>query len=177
MQISSVRVEGAHQTRNSFLHWLIKPHQDQFTNLDAKEYRLDSVLRTARGLTHSLLETGVFTSVEPVIEKARDPLANLEDVDIVLKTRQRGRFFLKTATELGDQEGSVVCDCVILLGFLYLRSTSERSSSYPKRFWRSRGVTGVTLLRSQDSPCWSFLSDCTLDARPQDEWRNLSVRL
>lgn len=87
---------------------MIKPHQDHFSSLDPKDYNLENVLKATRGMTHSLLQTGIFTTVEPTIEKTKDVLADFGDVDILLRAKQKGRFFLKTSTEVGDQEGSVV---------------------------------------------------------------------
>lgn len=105
LRISSVRIEGASRTRPSFLDWLVKPHLQHAQSQDSD---LESVLRTARGITHSLLATDNFSSVLPRLESSRGPLATDEDVDLVFQTRQKGRYFLKTATEIGAQEGSVV---------------------------------------------------------------------
>ncbi len=88
---------------------MIKPHQALFSNLDPQDYRLENVLKATRSMTHSLLQTGIYTSVEPTIQKAQDILSDFGDVDVVLRAKQKGRFFLKTSTEVGDQEGSVVC--------------------------------------------------------------------
>ena len=110
MRISTVRVEGADKTRSSFLRWMLKPHQDHFSDLDPNDYNLENVLKATKSMTHSLMSTGIFTTVEPTIEKAQDVLSNYGDVDVVLRTKQKGRLFLKTSTEVGDQEGSVVRD-------------------------------------------------------------------
>ena len=85
------------------------------SGISSEKHTLESVLKATRSMTHSLLETGIFTTVEPTIEKAQDVLANYGDVDILLRTKQKGRFFLKTSTEVGDQEGSVVRNNVFLL--------------------------------------------------------------
>jgi outer membrane protein insertion porin family len=31
-----------------------------------------------------------------------------EDVDVIFKTREKGRYFIKTATEMGNGEGNAV---------------------------------------------------------------------
>ena len=54
-----------------------------------------------------MAETDIFASVVPRLEPSREPSARPGDLQLVLQTRQRGRFFLKTATELGDQDGNV----------------------------------------------------------------------
>jgi outer membrane protein insertion porin family len=65
-------------------------------------------LYTARGISHILQETDLFHSVDAKIQRSRDHLAREGDVDIVVTTREKGRFYLKTATEFGNNEGSVV---------------------------------------------------------------------
>jgi len=104
MNISAVRVEGATITRSSFLGFLINP---LLTPKDSSS-KLESVLDTTRKISHILHKTDVFKSVEAKIEHARDSLANADDVDIVFKTREKGRYYLNTSTELGNNEGSAV---------------------------------------------------------------------
>jgi len=36
-------------------------------------------------------------------------MANTGDVDVVFRTREKGRYFLKTTTEMGNGEGNAVC--------------------------------------------------------------------
>jgi outer membrane protein insertion porin family len=55
-----------------------------------------------------LQETDVFKSVEASLERSRDLMAQDIDVDVVFKTREKSRFYLKTATEVGNGEGSAV---------------------------------------------------------------------
>ncbi|TRM69340.1 surface antigen-domain-containing protein [Schizophyllum amplum] len=100
IRLSSIVVEGADHTRDSFLRFLARPHL-------AKEHEtLEDVLHTGRYLSHLLQKTDVYSHVEARIEGARDLLAGLNDVDLVFRTKERGRIFLKTSTELGNNEGS-----------------------------------------------------------------------
>ncbi|THH09565.1 hypothetical protein EW145_g1916 [Phellinidium pouzarii] len=105
MRISSIRVQGAVQTRSSFLNWLIEPHLSQAKKDDTST--LKDVLTSTKHITNTLLEADIFSVVNPRIETSRDALSRPGDVDLVLSARQKGRYFLKTSTELGDQEGSV----------------------------------------------------------------------
>lgn len=107
MNISAVRVEGATITRSSFLGFLINPLLVSSTPKDSPS-NLESVLHTTRKLSHILHKTDIFKSVEAKIERARDNLANADDVDIVFNTREKGRYYLNTSTELGNNEGSAV---------------------------------------------------------------------
>ncbi|EGO03411.1 hypothetical protein SERLA73DRAFT_83345 [Serpula lacrymans var. lacrymans S7.3] len=108
LRIATVRVQGAKHTRRSFLDWLVNPWlSPQLSPLDVdKPSTLQNVLHTARGISHVLQETDLFQSVEAKIERSRDMLAKEGDVDIIFKTREKGRFFLKTSTELGNSEGN-----------------------------------------------------------------------
>ncbi|KAL1672467.1 surface antigen-domain-containing protein [Schizophyllum commune] len=100
LRLSSIVVEGADHTRDSFLRFLTRPH------LAREHETLEDVLHTGRHLSHLLQKSDVFSHVEARLEGARDLLAGPHDVDLVLRTKERGRFFLKTATELGNNEGS-----------------------------------------------------------------------
>ena len=103
LRIASVRVDGTPNTRRSFLSSLIRPQ------LPSAHPTLESVLHTTRQITQSLHESDIFQSVEAKIENSRDALARDGDVDIIFKTREKGRFFLNTSTEVGNGEGNAVC--------------------------------------------------------------------
>ncbi|KAG5725897.1 SAM50-like protein SpAC17C9.06 [Termitomyces sp. T112] len=102
-RISSVKVEGATTTRRSFLGSLINPVLSSSSDLPSN---LDSVLHTSRKISHLLQKTDVFHSIETLIEHPRDASLSTSDVDIVFKVREKGRFFLSTSTELGNNEGN-----------------------------------------------------------------------
>jgi len=106
MNISSVRVEGAALTRSSFLGFLINPFLSPTTKDSPNT--LESVLHTARNLSNILQKADTFKSVEARIEQAQDPLAKPDDVDLVFKVHEKGRFYLNTSTELGNNEGNAV---------------------------------------------------------------------
>jgi outer membrane protein insertion porin family len=117
LNIAAIRVEGATHTRQSFLGSLVKPH---FPNPFIHERTtLQDVLLKARDIGHILQATDLFQSVNAVIEPSRDALAAAEDVDIVFKTREKGRFFLKTSTEFGNNEGSAV-SCLTVRTFCFI---------------------------------------------------------
>ncbi|KAG1735590.1 surface antigen-domain-containing protein [Suillus paluster] len=108
LTVTSVRVDGATNTRGSFLGWLIQPWLARHTDDRAsKSNNLQGALYTARGISHILQETDLFHSVHAEIQRSRDHLAKDGDVDIVINTREKGRFYLKSATEFGNNEGSV----------------------------------------------------------------------
>jgi outer membrane protein insertion porin family len=96
-------VEGASNTRPAFLKALVAPlvlSQDNAT--------LQSVIRATKAISQRLNETDIFQSVEAKIDRSQNALARDGDVDIVFKTRERGRLFLNTSTEVGNGEGNAV---------------------------------------------------------------------
>lgn len=103
-RIAAVRVDGAKNTRRSFLASLVYPHLPQPDSLSTFE----SVLRASRDIGHYLVQTDVFQSVHARLEPSADPAAKPGDVDVIFATRERPRFFLKTSTEVGNSEGNAV---------------------------------------------------------------------
>lgn len=103
-RIAAVRVEGAKNTRRSFLADLVYPHLPQSTSRSSFE----SVLRATRDIGHYLVQADVFQSVHARLEPSADRAAEPNDIDVVFSTRERPRFFLKTSTEVGNSEGNAV---------------------------------------------------------------------
>lgn len=103
-RIAAVRVDGAKNTRRSFLASLVYPHLPQ---PDAHS-TFESVLRASRDIGHYLVQTDVFQSVHARLESSADPAAKPGDIDVIFSTRERPRFFLKTSTEVGNSEGNAV---------------------------------------------------------------------
>ncbi|TFY82057.1 hypothetical protein EWM64_g1952 [Hericium alpestre] len=103
-RLASVRIDGATHTRKSFLASLIDPHITPFGASDTSTF--GSVLRATRDIGHLLQKTDIFSSVNAKLEPSRDPLALPGDVDLTLLTRERGRLYLKTSTEVGNSEGN-----------------------------------------------------------------------
>ncbi|KAF9003410.1 mitochondrial protein [Cyathus striatus] len=103
VNIAAVRVEGATHTRSSFLASLIDP---VLASNKAAYTDLESVLHTTRRISQLLKKSDIFSAVEVRIERSPDPYASLGDVDLVFKTKERGRLYLNSSTEVGNQEGS-----------------------------------------------------------------------
>ena len=100
-RISSVRIDGAKNTRSSFLASLVYPHLPQPSSFE-------SVLHATRDIGHYLVQTDLFQSVHARLEPSVDPAAKPGDVDVIFTTKERPRFFLKTSTEVGNSEGNAV---------------------------------------------------------------------
>ncbi|KAN0129717.1 Surface antigen domain containing protein [Lactarius tabidus] len=99
-RIAAVRIDGAPNTRRPFLASLVHPH------LLHSAPTFDSVLRTTRDIGHYLVQSDLFQSVHARIEPSLEPAAKPGDVDVVFTAPERSRFFLKTATEVGNSEGT-----------------------------------------------------------------------
>jgi outer membrane protein insertion porin family len=105
--ISAVRVEGAKNTSHSFLGSIIYPAISQSSANHAST--LGDVLQATRSISRALNKTNIFSSVEVEIARPHDPLAASEGVDLLFKTKEKGRYHLSSSTELGNNEGSAVC--------------------------------------------------------------------
>jgi outer membrane protein insertion porin family len=103
-RIAAVRVDGAKNTRRSFLASLIYPHLLQPDTRSSFE----SVLRATRDIGHYLVQSDVFQTVHARLVPSAELAAKPGDVDVIFATRERPRFFLKTSSEVGNGEGNAV---------------------------------------------------------------------
>ncbi|KAJ7512571.1 surface antigen-domain-containing protein [Mycena galericulata] len=101
-QISAIRVEGAPHTRPSFLRFIIDP----LIPPPSAQNDLQTALQTSRRISNVLQRADIFHSVDVKLERATNPLASPHDVDLVFATREKGRFYAKSSTEVGNNEGS-----------------------------------------------------------------------
>ena len=111
LHIANVKVHGAVHTSEAFLGWLIRPHltlapSDSASTIPSAHSSLGSVLHTTRAISHSLSATDLFRKLSTRIERSTDGPPG--DVDIIFNVREKGRFFIKTATEIGNSEGTAV---------------------------------------------------------------------
>ncbi|KAH9924208.1 surface antigen-domain-containing protein [Fomitopsis serialis] len=122
LRLASIRVEGAARTRQSFLSALVTPFlpppvTPSFSASSDHSSSLGDVLHKARHIGSLLQETDIFQSVEARLEGSRDFLARPGDVDLVLRTRERGRFYLNTSTQVGNNEGGASATCRVRNAF------------------------------------------------------------
>ncbi len=107
--ISAIRVEGATHTRKSFLAGVIEPAVSSSSAAGATT--LEDVLHTTRRISYGLQKTDIFSAISASLEPPQSGLASPQfgDVDLVFKTKERGRWYVSTATEVGNSEGTAVC--------------------------------------------------------------------
>ena len=108
-----MRVRGATRTRESFLGSIIDPF---LRRQDEETATLESVLRRTKEIKSKLEETDLFSQVQVIIDRNRDALARPDDVDVVFLMKERGRYFLNTSTQVGNNEGGAVSLSVLLSG-------------------------------------------------------------
>jgi len=99
LRVANVRIEGAKGTRRSFLNSLISSSLPK-----NEEPTLQDVLHTTRRVSHLLKKSDIFSSVHASIVPSPD--SDSTAVSILYKTTERGKFYLSSSTELGNNEGS-----------------------------------------------------------------------
>lgn len=109
LHVANVEVQGAAHTSEAFLGWLIRPHlssalPDLADLTPSAQSTLGSVLHTTRAISHSLSATDLFRTLSARIERSADGPPG--DVNIIFNVTEKGRFFIKTATEIGNSEGT-----------------------------------------------------------------------
>jgi outer membrane protein insertion porin family len=128
MRLTGIRIEGATRTRSSFLGSLVYPYLHK-TNPEPQT--LGSILHDARGIGSLLQETDIFSSVLAKVEQSREPRAQPGDVELVFKTHEKPRMYLKTSTEFGNNEGGAVRIRISLSFPCRSRAPTERNVPRP----------------------------------------------
>lgn len=138
LRLSSIRIIGANHTRAGFLSRVASPYlapptppstsftssllsliyptqqqQASSSSIDGSDdasttETLRQVLAKTRNISEDLTKFGIFENVEAGLDRSRDVLADPYDVDLVLKVKESSRYFLRTATDVGDGEGNAV---------------------------------------------------------------------
>ncbi|KAK7471006.1 hypothetical protein VKT23_002419 [Stygiomarasmius scandens] len=100
LRIASIKVLNAKNTRQSFLEWLINPLKPSPTS----SHDVESTLHTVRRVSDILNRADIFKAVSVSIERSKDELSRPEDVDLVFRTIEKGKYAVKTSTEVGKGE-------------------------------------------------------------------------
>lgn len=125
LRLNSIRILGATSTRTGFLSSVTSPYLSSSTTptssylsslLSAFQSEeatpttstLRDVLRKTRNLTDDLGKFDIFSSVEAGLEGSPSVWADEEDVDLVIKVKEASKYYVRTATDVGDGEGSAV---------------------------------------------------------------------
>lgn len=117
LRLNAIRIIGAKSTRPSFLSSLVAPYLPTLPPASylssephppASPQTLGGILSTTRDLSTLLGKFDIFKQIDALLEASPSVLAEAEDVDIVLRVKEAPKYFLRTATDIGDGEGSAV---------------------------------------------------------------------
>ncbi|KAI1469044.1 surface antigen-domain-containing protein [Daldinia caldariorum] len=104
--LSSIEINGANNTRESFLAPLFQPLLEDSRNAD---YTLADMLNQVGGAVENLQKFDIFQP-NIILHLSRpphlDPSSSPTDLDVSLRVREKSRLLLKTGTDLGNTEGS-----------------------------------------------------------------------
>ncbi|MBW0460376.1 hypothetical protein O181_000091 [Austropuccinia psidii MF-1] len=97
--LSSIRLVGAKHTQSDFLASLFKPIFG-----DGKPRTFSEILKSSDQLYDRLAKLGIFSHLQISLDaKQGDP----KHIEALIKVVERGRFFLKTSTDVGNGEGAL----------------------------------------------------------------------
>ncbi|CCJ28547.1 unnamed protein product, partial [Pneumocystis jirovecii] len=104
VNISSIRVIGANNVRQSFLKKILFP-----TNDNESEKTLSSALLSIQNTASRLEKFDIFEKISVTIDQASSPLAAKDDIDVIFHVKEKSRLWMRTGTDLGNGEGSALC--------------------------------------------------------------------
>lgn len=127
LRLNAIRILGAHSTRPAFLSRIFAPYlfplpppsflSSSFDSVSSpssasskpappSQQTLRSLLKASRQLTETLESFDIFRGIDATLEKSDSAFAERQDVDIVLRVKEAPKYFLRTATDVGDGEGT-----------------------------------------------------------------------
>ncbi|RUS32371.1 surface antigen-domain-containing protein, partial [Jimgerdemannia flammicorona] len=98
--VHSIHIYGRRHTRDSFLLSVVRPV--------FKTRTVSSILETAQRAVADLRRFDIFDDVDLLLDAARDPIAVDGSIDLHINVKEKPRLFIKTGTEIGNGEGSMV---------------------------------------------------------------------
>ncbi|KAJ1993435.1 hypothetical protein H4R33_000690 [Dimargaris cristalligena] len=98
LRINSIQVEGALRTRESVVRQVLAPA------LAAQTF--ESVTQAVHQACCRLEQLEIMQDFQVTMDLASGPLAADHSVDVIIKAKEKGRFWARTGTELGNSEGS-----------------------------------------------------------------------
>lgn len=181
LRLNAIRVQGAKSTRPSFLSAIVGPHLSSSGGDSRQGQTLRSVLRTTRELDATLHAFDIFRSVDAAIMPSPSVLSGPEDVDIVLRVHEAPRYFLKTATDVGNGEGSATATARLrnVFGGAELLEGNMTFGTRTKNAFQLRFDTpvGASPLTRFDLTAFSAHRDLSWFASCQERSKGLIARL
>ncbi|KNZ52866.1 hypothetical protein VP01_341g2 [Puccinia sorghi] len=138
-KLSAVRVSGGHYTRPEFLSELFRP-----LLADGRERTLPEILKCSDEIHDRLAKLGIFSHLQMSLAATRDDPQGLE---ALVKVVERGRFFLKTSTDVGNGEGA-------LTGLARVRNVCGRAEVFEASIGLGNKTRASCQVRAE-APLWA----------------------
>lgn len=102
VHVNAVTILGVKSTRPSFL--------EKVTNKILKAKNVADVINTSQNVAEDLQRFDIFDNVEILLDNATDsdPFAAPDSINVVYQLKEKSRVFIKTGTEIGNNEGNMV---------------------------------------------------------------------
>lgn len=102
VHINAVTILGVKTTRPSFL--------ETATNKILKAKTVADVINTSQDVAENLMRLDIFDNVNILLDSATesDPFAAPDSINVVYQVKEKSRVFIKTGTEIGNNEGNMV---------------------------------------------------------------------
>ncbi|CAO3631391.1 unnamed protein product [Mucor fragilis] len=99
--VNAITILGTKQTRPGFLEKATKDILEANTYAD--------VINSAQQVAEKLQRFDIFDGVQILLDNATDsdPLAAPESINVVYQVKEKSRVFIKTGTEIGNNEGNM----------------------------------------------------------------------
>ncbi|KAK4518077.1 uncharacterized protein ATC70_001427 [Mucor velutinosus] len=99
--VNAITILGTKQTRPGFLEKATKDVLEASTYAD--------VINSAQQVAEKLQRFDIFDGVQVLLDNATDsdPLAAPESINVVYQVKEKSRVFIKTGTEIGNNEGNM----------------------------------------------------------------------
>lgn len=102
VHVNAVTILGVKATRPSFL--------EKVTNKILQAKNVANVINTSQDVAEDLMRFDIFDNVQILLDNATDsdPLAAPDSINVVYQLKEKSRVFIKTGTEIGNNEGNMV---------------------------------------------------------------------
>ena len=100
--MNAITILGTKATRSGFLTTVTEPVLESKTVAD--------VVNQSQTIAEQLIRLDIFDDVQVLLDRATDtdPLAAPGSINVVYRVKEKSRVFLKTGTEIGNNEGNMV---------------------------------------------------------------------
>ncbi|GAA5815267.1 hypothetical protein MFLAVUS_008773 [Mucor flavus] len=101
VHVNAVTILGAKTTRPSFLQ--------SATSKILKSKHMADVINSSQDVAENLMRLDIFDHVNILLDNATDsdPLAAAGSINVVYQVKEKSRVFIKTGTEIGNNEGNM----------------------------------------------------------------------